>query len=124
MSLVDDFAVFVLAGREAEEVIADASRFELADADCGVEDANLDTHTDRVVGALVQQASRLLDALDALLRLQRHVVALVGVLDAVGVVVGVELELRGIFVALVAVGIVDGNRIFLALENKRLQGAV
>ena len=64
---------------------------------------------------MVEQTTGFLDALDTFLGLQCDVVTLFGVLDAVGVVVGRELKLGGVLVALVAMGVVDGDGAFLLL---------
>ena len=115
LPLVDEFAVFVLFAGELKQFVLNAARLEVADFDGGVEDAQLDAHADGVACLVVEQATGFLDALDTFLGLQRDVVALFGVLDAVGVVVGRELELGGVLVALLAMGVVDGDGAFLLL---------
>ena len=105
----------VLVLGEGEEVVADAANLDVTNLDGGMEDAHLDADTDGVACLLVEQAASLLDALDTLLGLERDVVAFLGILDAVGIVFGHELELGGIFVALVGMGVVDGDTVLLSL---------
>ena len=115
-SLVYVFTVLIAVVWESEKVIVDAANFHVADLDGSMEDAHLDAHTDRIAVFLVQQTACLLDARHPFLGFQRDVVALLGVLDAVGVVLWVKLKLRGILVALVRVGVVDNHTVLLALQ--------
>ena len=66
-----------------------------------MENTDLDANTDRVACLLVQKTTSLLDALDTLLGLQRNVVPLIRILDAIGVIIRRKLKLRSIFVTLV-----------------------
>jgi hypothetical protein len=80
-----------------------------------MEDAELDAYTDRVACLLVQQTTRFLDTLNALLGFQRDIVALIRVFDAIGVIVGHELALRSIFVTLVGVGVINDYAALVSL---------
>ena len=79
-----------------------------------MENAQLDTDVDRVVGMMVEQDTCLLDTFHTFLCLQRDIITLLRVvLDTVVVVVGQELKLCGVLVTLVRMGIVDGDGLLL-----------
>ena len=117
LSLVYIFAVLIVVARKTEQVVADAANLHVADFDGSMEDAHLDAHADGITVLLVQQTACLLDTRYAILGFQRDVVALLRVLDAVGIVLRIKLELRGIFVALVRVGVLDDHTVLLALQT-------
>ena len=115
LPLVDVFARTVLVAGEMKEIVGDAAHTEIANLDGGVEDAHLDADADGVARLLVKQTAGLLDTLDALLGFERDVVPLLGVLDAVRVVVGHKLELGGVLVTFVRVRTIDDDTVLLSL---------